>query len=149
MLSSLIIITVLGVLDTAPAFVPMDALKSCLAQNTSAKERKDLVKWTFLALAAHPDIKAHASASAERDREDSSRTVATLVTRLLTEACVDEARAVMASGDGQASMEQAFASLGEMAMMELVVEKSVQDAMMRFTTFLDQQRMTEAFSKKQ
>jgi hypothetical protein len=34
-------------------------------------------------------------------------------------------------------------------MMELVVEKSVQDAMMRFTSFIDEQRMTEAFSRKQ
>lgn len=148
MLPSLIVVSALATMGVTPVVTPVNELKSCLAQSASAKERKELVRWTFLALAAHPDIKAHASATAERDREESSKTVAALVTRLLTEACVDQARAVMATGEGQASMEQAFGSLGEMAMMELVVEKSVQGAMMRFITFLDQERMTEAFAKK-
>ena len=47
------------------------------------------------ALAAHPDIKVPASVSAAEAADESSRTMAGLVTRLVTEACVDETRAVI------------------------------------------------------
>ena len=32
--------------------------------NTSGKDRKDLARWIFLAMAAHPEMKQHASANA-------------------------------------------------------------------------------------
>ena len=49
------------------------------------------------ALAAHPHIRVPASVSAAEAADEVSRTMAALVTRLLTEACVDGTRVVSSS----------------------------------------------------
>ena len=123
-----------------------DALRACLADSTTGKDRKNLAKWIFLAMAAHPDMKEHAHANAAASADESSRGMAALVTRLLTESCVNETRAVMKGGQGAQSMQLAFQGLGQLAMQELMADKSVQDSMGLFERYLDQERFTKALA---
>src|SRR5262245_31770175 len=110
---SLVAAVLLAVAVPVQAQQSADALRACLADSTSGKDRKDLAKWIFLAMAAHPEMKQHANASAAAAADESSRTIATLVTRLLTDSCVNQTRAVMKSGQGAQSMQLAFQGLGQ------------------------------------
>lgn len=126
---------------TAPAQAQpeVDALAQCLADNTTGRDRKDLATWVFLGMAAHPEIQSYAAPSAREAAAESARVMGALVTRLLTESCVDETRAVMPS-QGSRALEVAFGKLGELAMQELMTAPAVTTAMGAFERHLDRQR---------
>ena len=124
-----------------------NALKTCVADNTSGKDRKDLAKWIFLAMAAHPEMRPLAGADVATAADESSRAMAALVTRLLTVSCANETRAVMKT-DAARSFVLAFEGLGVLAMQELMNDKSVKDAMGVFERYLDQKRFAEAIAGK-
>jgi hypothetical protein len=148
MLRWFIVAVMLGVSVSAQGEQPVDALKKCLADNTTGKDRKDLAKWVFLAMAAHPEMKQHMNATASAAADESSRTMAALVTRLLTDSCVNETKAVIQDGQGSRSLQLAFESLGQLAMRELMADNSVQASMGLFERYIDQQRFTEALMRK-
>jgi hypothetical protein len=116
-------------------YLQLDALKRCLADNTSGKDRKDFAKWIFLAMAAHPELKQYVNSNAATGMERSSRTVAALVTRLLTDACVNETRAAMKIEPE--SLRLALEELGELAVQELIADKSVREAIVLVVRYLD------------
>jgi hypothetical protein len=120
-----------------------DVLSNCLAENTSGKDRKDLATWVFLSMAAHPEIKQFASGTAPTASIDSARTMGALVTRLLTESCADQARAVFKTGGATSSFQLAFQKLGQLAMQELMTDKSVNESMGLFERYLDQSRFAK------
>ena len=119
-----------------------NALGRCLADNTTGKDRKDLAKWFFLAMAAHPEIKQYTSANASTAAEESSRTLAALVTRLLTDTCANEMRA-FPKDERSAALKLAFENLGRLAMQELMADQSVSESMGHFYRYLDQKRFEE------
>jgi hypothetical protein len=133
----LTVIVLLAVSVAAYAQPQPNALGSCLADNTSGRDRKDLAGWIFLAMAAHPEIKQYASANRSAVADESARTMAALVTRLLTESCASETKAVIKAGG---SFDPAFRNLGELAMQELMAETSVKESMGHFVRYLDQER---------
>jgi hypothetical protein len=143
-----IVAIVLAVPVSAQGQEPVNALTTCLADNTSGKDRKDLAKWVFFAMAAHPEIRQYADANVAAAADDSSQTMAALVTRLLTDSCVNEVRAVVKAGPGSQALELAFRSLGELAMKELMADKAVQDSLGLFARYVDQTRLTEALTGK-
>jgi hypothetical protein len=132
----------------APGQPPVDALRSCLADSTSGKDRKDLAKWVFLSMAAHPAMKQHVGPGTEAAAEESSQTVALLFQRLLTTSCVTETKAVFKVGQGAQAIQLAFQGLGQLAMQELMTDKSVQDSMGKLERYVDQKRIAEVFSGK-
>src|SRR5687767_15053992 len=111
MVRALVVGIILGVSVTGHSQQPQPtaALQSCLADATSGKDRKDLAKWIFLAMAAHPDMKEHAGATYAPAAEESSRRMAAMVVRLLADNCLKETRAVVAAGQVAQSFEVAFA----------------------------------------
>jgi hypothetical protein len=133
----LTVIVLLAVSVAAYAQPQSNALTSCLADNTSGKDRKDLASWIFLAMAAHPEIKQYASANRSAAEDKSARTMAALVTRLLTESCANETKAVVKAGG---SFDLAFRNLGELAIQELMAETSVKESMELFRRYLDKER---------
>jgi len=150
MVRTLIVAVIVGMF-AVPAWAQGDqaasALKQCVADNTSGKDRKELAKWIFLAMAAHPEMKQYANADAAAV-DQSSRTIASLVTRLLTESCLSETRAVMQGGQGSRSFQFAFEGLGQLAMFELMADPSVQTNMSVFQRYIDQKRFNEALAPK-
>jgi hypothetical protein len=148
MVRALIVAAALAMSFPAQGPQPVDALRTCVADNTSGKDRKDLARWVFLAIGAHPEMKQHFGADATRAADESSRTMAALVTRLLTDSCANETRAVVKAGQGQQSMQVAFQGLGQLAMQELMTDKSVQESMSLFERYLDQKRLAEVMGGK-
>ena len=137
-----------------PAAVPssptegFDALRTCVADNTTGKDRKDLAKWVFFAMAAHPEIRPYADAKVADAADESARAMAALVTRLLTDSCVNEVKAVMSTGQGAQAVQLAFRTLGELAMQELMADKSVQDTMGSFGRYVDQAHLNQILAAK-
>ena len=117
----------------------------CFADSTTGKDRKDLAKWIFLAMAAHPEMKQHASDNAVTAADQSSRTMAALVTRLLTDSCVNETRAVIKIGG---SIQVAFEGLGQLAIQELMADRSVKESIGLFERYVDQKRLIDALAGK-
>jgi hypothetical protein len=142
MRAPLILAVVLATPIVVHAEASADALARCLADNTSGKDRKDLARWMFLAMAAHPEIKQYAAAAAAQAAEQSDEALAALITRLLTESCVEETRA--ASKQGGTAFPEAFKALGGLAMQEIMSNPDVKGAMGAFEKHLDRAKFDQA-----
>jgi hypothetical protein len=142
----IIAVAIVAMLVPAHGQPQSSSLETCLADNTSGKDRKDLARWIFLGMSAHPEMKQYVSATASTAAEESSRTIAVLVTRLMTDSCVNEAKAAMKKGGGAVSL--AFQSLGKLAMQELMADKSTSESLSQFGRYIDQKRFQEALADK-
>ena len=120
------------------------AMGSCLADNTTGKERKDLARWIFSAMATHPEMRDLSNAT-EQTREGISQSVGQLVTRLLTDNCADETRTAIQQ-EGSTALKDAFASLGTLAMQELMSNKEVNAAISSFEQYVDRKKLQEALA---
>lgn len=116
-------------------------LGTCLSDNTTGRDRKDLARWMFAAMAAHPDMAA-LSAVTDADREESARVAGVLFTRLMTEACPNEMRAAVAEG-GAAAIGDGFETLGGVAIRELMRNERVAAAIGDIQRFMDEDRIGE------
>jgi hypothetical protein len=121
------------------------ALTGCLADNTSGKDRKDLARWVFFAMAAHPEIKPYVSSAATAAEASTDRAVADLFTRLLAENCTKQVLAAVQGGDRQAVV-LAFQTLGQLAMQELMSNPDVSASTMRFQKQIDDSKLKKALS---
>ena len=116
-----------------------EAVQTCFADNTTGKDRKDLARWIFLAVAAHPEIRSLSTASAY-DRAQSSEAVGKLFTRLVADACPNEIRALI-KYEGNAAIGVAFEYLGRLAMQELTANREVAASVTTLAQYVDQQRI--------
>lgn len=139
----LALLTLLAVLYQPLAWAAdeTEALRTCLADHTNGKDRKELARWIFLAMSAHPEIRDFAQVS-EADREASSRQMAATIGRLLTEDCAGTSRTVIAA-HGQQGLFNAFKFLGELAMQELMTHEAVAGEISRYARFIDHQKLAE------
>lgn len=135
-------------LAPAPALAgaATDTLGACLADNTTGKERKELVKWIFVSIAAHPDLRELAVATPAM-RERVNRNTGIMLTRLLTENCPEQTRQAYQREGGQA-LEAAFGILGRLAMQELMTNRDVGAAVAGFGQYVDQQKLEATFRQK-
>jgi hypothetical protein len=141
-------IVVGSTLIASPAFAgpATDALTACLADNTTGKDRKDLARWVFVGMASHPEIQ-NLSNVTQANRDDLDRILAAMLTRLMTENCVAQARSALEK-DGSAAFPTAFGVMGQLAMQELMSDPGVNAAMSDFSKYLDQNKFNFAFQKK-
>jgi len=116
-----------------------EALSTCLGDNTTGKDRKDLARWTFLAMAAHPEIRDLANASSSAS-EEASRRVAALFTRLITEGCPKQIQQLVRS-EGPESLRAAFEFLGKVAMQELMTNPDVSKSISQFQQYVDRSKL--------
>lgn len=108
--------------NLAHAQAPVNPLAQCLADSTSGKDRKELARWVFLAMAE-------------------------TVTRLLTVSCVGETRTAFKQG-GSNAIQVAFQTLGQLAMQELMSNPNVGATMGAFERHIDQSRFRDAFGAR-
>lgn len=118
------------------------AAQTCLADSTSGKDRKLLGRWIFSALAAHPEM-AGLSTVGTAEREQISREFAELFTRLVSQDCAEQFRA-LASSQGANAMGQAFEHLGKVAMQELMGDPNVNSAISVFEKYVDEAALERA-----
>jgi hypothetical protein len=133
--------------NLAHAQVPINPLAQCLADSTSGKDRKELARWVFLAMAAHPEIQQFASPSAAAAQAAAHKTMAETVTRLLTVSCVGETRTAFKQG-GSNAIQVAFQTLGQLAMQELMSNPNVGATMGAFERHIDQSRFRDVLGAR-
>jgi len=114
--------------------------------NTTGKERKDLARWIFVAMSAHPEMRGLSSVT-EADVERSSKSTAAIFTKLLSETCAAEAREASAK-EGSQSLQIAFGMLGELAMQEIASDRNVATVMSNFERYVDQAKVQAAIGVK-
>jgi hypothetical protein len=148
-LSKLVFLFLLSTLSfSALADSATSDLTTCLTDSTTGKDRKDLARWIFIAMAAHPEMK-DVSNLTPAAREASSKSVAALVTRLLTEQCAAQARALFAqSANATSALTTSFGALGKVAMQELMTDPRVNASTEEFMKYLDRQKFEAALRPK-
>jgi hypothetical protein len=124
-----------------------DTLSGCLADQTSGRDRKDLARWIFFAIGAHPENKPFLAAGSAQATDDANRTAAALLMRLVTESCVVQTRAAIKQGGAQA-IQIAFEAFGKLAMQELMSNPEVGASMGALDKYLDQQKLVTALGGK-
>ncbi len=117
----------------------------CINDNMTGKERKMLAKWMFFGMSVHPEIKPYANVT-ELDIDNSNKSVADLITRLLTKDCVNEAK-VAIQHEGTLAIQGAFQLVGSTAVQELSNNSDVIRSMASFEKYLDQAKFDSAFSE--
>lgn len=115
-----------------------DALGRCLADNTTGKERKDLARWVFVSMAAHPEIKPLAAVPSTA-ADESARDIARMFTSVLVDRCPAQARAALRIGSK--GFESAFGTLGQLAMAELMTDPDVNATLGAFERYLDRGKL--------
>lgn len=100
------------------------------------------MKWVFISLSKHPEINQLSAVTPEVELE-TNRAVGNLVTRLMTDDCGAELKA-MAQEHGVSSISNAFEVFGRVAMMELMADPKVGSAMSSIEQFIDSERIQEA-----
>ncbi|WP_326541789.1 hypothetical protein [Pseudorhodoferax sp.] len=127
------------------AQAPAEPLSRCLADNTTGKDRKELARWVFLSMAAHPEIRQYTAPSATVAAGEAHKSMAQIFTRLLADACKQEAQDAFKQG-GSKSIQAAFQTLGQLAMQELMSDPDVGQSMSAFEKHLDQKKLSEAIN---
>ena len=143
--NSLFILALASLAPISIAQTPTEALSACVADNTSGEDRKDLARWVFFAMAAHPEIKQFSSPNIQSATGETDRIVAKLFTRLLAESCLNQTKIAYKQG-GSKAIEFAFQTFGQLAMLEIMSNPEVASTMGRFQTELDEAKLNRALS---
>jgi len=123
-----------------------EALSLCLADNTTGRDRKDLARWIFLAMSAHPEIRNISNVS-QAQRDDINRGMGKIITKLLTERCPAQARSAM-EREGSGALQTAFGVVGQLAMQELMSNPEVTASVGEYVKYIDQGRMNSVFNSR-
>ena len=121
-------------LFSIPAVAQSQSLGTCLVDSLNGKERKQLVKWIYFSIAAHPEMKPFSNIS-ENDRITTDRYVGKLVTRLLVEDC--SSIFLTAQKADSLALEKAFEIVGRVAMQELMNNQEVTTAITNYANYAD------------
>jgi hypothetical protein len=117
-------------------------LGTCMAENTTGKDRKNLARWVITATTVHPELKSILTVS-EQSIDLANREVAALLTKLLAESCVDEVK-MASKNEGSNGMHAAFETLGKLAMQEIMSNQDVAISLTRFEKYLDKAKLDRA-----
>ena len=118
---------------------------NCLVDNLNGKERKDLAKWIFFAMAAHPEIHQYLKASS-KTVEASDKYVGKLITRLLTKNCPTELR--RAHQADPRAIRAGFQLVGQVAMQELMTNQNVMKAITNYGKYTDEAKIDAILKDK-
>jgi hypothetical protein len=129
----------------ASASPATDALGSCFTDHTTGKERKDLAKWVFIAMSAHPEL-ATLFPLSQPMRDAADKNMAALMTKLMTKDCVEQLRVALAE-DSEAS-QASFNMLYQAAMQELMSDPKVEASIQSFMRYMDQEQLRKVMTVK-
>ncbi|HFD33014.1 MAG TPA: hypothetical protein ENJ28_09975 [Gammaproteobacteria bacterium] len=129
-----------ALISITPVFAadPTSVFANCLVDNLNGKERKNLAKWIYLAMAAHPEIKSLSSAT-PKDIEKSDEYIGKLITKLLTVDCPNELNT--ASKTNRSALQNGFGLVGKVAMQELMSNQNVNKALTNYIKYTDLEKI--------
>jgi hypothetical protein len=129
-------------LSLAPAVqagIYSDDLSKCLVESTTPADRVALVRWLFVAAAAHPAVASIASVS-PKDLDEANKTTAALFMRLLTDSCKDKAKNAL-NFEGPVTLTTSFQVLGQVAGREMFSSPEVTKAMSGLEKYTDVKKL--------
>ena len=119
----------------------------CLVGQSNGDDRILLARWMTLAFSAHPAVQDAVSRDMTKV-DETNQQVAALFTALLTERCVNEAKAaVAAEGDAGAAMQKAFEMLGAVASQEAMMAPEVSETVNGFIAYVDEAALMSALGQ--
>lgn len=123
-----------------------EAFGQCLIGNTTGDDRLLLARWMTFAFASHPVVQDAVTTDAAKLPETDQK-MADLVTDLVADRCVNEAKAaVAAEGDPGIAMQKAFEMLGMVASQEVLMDAAAQARINAFASFIDEARLGAALT---
>ena len=124
-----------------------EAFGQCLVGQTSGDDRILLVRWMALAFSAHPAVQDAVTRNMAK-ADETNQQVAALFTTLLTERCVNEAKAaVAAEGDVGVAMQKSFEMLGGVASQEAMMAPEVSETVSGFVAYVDEAALMSALGQ--
>ena len=119
-----------------------DALGKKLVSSTTSADKAVLVRWMFVSMSLHPDLKDMASVT-PKQREEANRAVGRLIMHMLTETCAVEAREAI-KYEGANAIEGAFNIFGQVAGRELFTNQDVAKSLAALNEYIDAKKLQEA-----
>lgn len=128
-------------LSATPAFAGVygDDLSRCLVEETTSEDKTTLVRWMFVAMSQHPSVSGMTRITSE-DIDAQNKTAADLLTRLLTETCVEQTKKAI-KYEGAAAIQLSFQMFGQAAAAELIADPNVTKVMGGLEKFLDAKKL--------
>jgi hypothetical protein len=97
-------------------------------------------------MSSHPEL-SDIAGSIEGTRENVDRSMGKLVTRLLAESCPEQTRSAV-QREGNMALQIAFGVLGQLAMQELMSNRSVAESVGRFEQYIDKEKVEPVLSRQ-
>ncbi|MDF0604293.1 hypothetical protein HZU77_001330 [Neisseriaceae bacterium TC5R-5] len=142
-------IIMIGSMLTTPlvlAGTATDALAVCMQDSTTGKDRKDLSRWIITSISTHPEMQSLFSVT-QQTRLNADKTMAALVTKLVTESCLSQTQAAIEQ-EGASALVTAFGALGRVAMQELMSNSAVNKATSEFAKYMDEKKINARLYEK-
>jgi hypothetical protein len=142
-----VIVLAIGVFITTPVFSgsPVGNLGGCLVESLNGKERKELAKWIFFAIAAHPEMKSYSSVS-DKDIKETDEFVGKLITRLLAENCPGDLQKAYKADP--LAIQKALELVGRVAMQELMTDQNVTKSISNYVHYVDEGKINKVLLEK-
>ncbi len=123
-----------------------EVLATCFSESTTGRDRIDLARWVFMAMAQYPAIKelGHVLPDAQ---EDTNKRIGALYTRLISENCPSQT-AIAIQKEGDAALQVAYEALGKLAMQELVINPQVTSVFLGAGKYIDSAKIRAALDAK-
>lgn len=126
-LKHIIIVAALSLGSNAFGGLYSDALAKKMVSSTTTEEKTAFVRWMFVAMSSHPDLKDMSLITPEQ-RQKATRKMGEMMTRMLTVTCVVQAKEAI-KYEGASAMTSSFSVFGQIAVTELLTNKEVTKAM--------------------
>lgn len=122
-------------------------LAKCVTENITGKDRTTLVRWLFTMMGAHQQLTG-LSLTSKESIEEANKTMGALITRLSTETCLAEARAINKGAESDEVIRRVFEVLAKLAATELMYDKDVLVAMVKFGSHVDNAQIAKTLTTK-
>lgn len=136
----------MALLGTAPftlAGPAVDQLSDCLVKSTTATDKTAVLQWTFVALSAHPDLKAFSQVT-DVQKEQLDKNLAQVLQRILVEQCSVQAKAVI-QAEGLQAVGDSFQELGSITGEEILKNPEVKSQLKGIIRYIDLNKLMMTF----
>ena len=135
--------TLLGAAQVSMASPAVDQLSDCLVKSTTATDKTTVLQSTFVALSAHPDLKAYSNVTAQQ-KENLDRNLAAVLQRILVEQCAAQTKAVIQS-EGLEAVGDSFQALGRTTGEEILNNPEVNHQLKGVLRYVDLNKLVTTF----
>ena len=133
----------LGSAQVTVAGPTVDRLSQCLVQSTTATDKTAVLQWTFVALSAHPDLKAFSHVTPQQ-QESLDKNLAQVLQRILVEQCSAQAKAVI-QAEGVQAVGESFQELGQITGEEILKNPEVKGQLQGVLRYVDLNKLMMTF----